>query len=124
MNPAIATVVVAIVTVVGGLIGAGVSSWLNRDKDDADTAEKISAAWDPVFKRYDADMERVRDQCARCETKLQSTEERLTASEDRERRYHAALRSLVRVLDLLPQTDSDSVNRARDEAIAAARELL
>ena len=72
----------------------------------------------------DKEIARVERQCSACETKLASTEERLNASEERERKSNAALRATVRVLDLLPLTDSEVINRAKTEAITAARELL
>ncbi|OCB09212.1 hypothetical protein A5717_25900 [Mycolicibacterium porcinum] len=124
MNPAVATVVVAAVAVIGTIIGAMVSSWLNRDKDDADTSEKISAAWDPVFRRYDAELARMDAKCSHCETRLEDTEKRLTAQEEETRqaraetrKSNAVLRKLVRALDTGDQV-------AHDEAIAQARELV
>lgn len=131
MNVAVATVVAAVVGVIGVTVGAIVSAWLNKDRDDADTAEKISAAWDPVFKRYDADMERISRECAKCEEKLTVTEERLRRSEERqriaeermhrsderERKMQAALRAIVRVMD---ENDPTHVRHA----IEVARDLL
>lgn len=70
MNPAIATVVVAVVAVIGAIIGSVISSWLNRDKDDADIAEKVSKAWDPVFARMDKDIQRLDAKCSKCESEL------------------------------------------------------
>lgn len=103
MNPAIASIVVAVVAVVGGIAGAGVSAWLNRDKDDADTAAKISAAWDPVFKRYDDDMARVTAKCDKCENELGN------------------IKKAVRVWLRARDSGDESATEA---AVAAARELV
>lgn len=103
MNPAIATIVVAVVAALGGIAGAVVSAWLNRDKDDAEIAGKISAAWDPVFKRYDTELARVTDKCDKCESEL------------------GAIKKAVRVF--LRAWDSHDED-ATEAAVTAARELV
>lgn len=70
MSTAVASIVVAVVGVIGAVVGAAVSAWLNRDRDDADIAEKVSKAWDPVFDRMDKDLERLGAKCDKCETAL------------------------------------------------------
>jgi hypothetical protein len=68
MSGATLTIIVAVVGVVGTIIGAAVSAWLNRDKDDADVATKVSQAWGPVFERQDVEMKRLDERCNKCET--------------------------------------------------------
>ncbi|MBJ7382999.1 MAG: hypothetical protein JHC55_00740 [Mycolicibacterium sp.] len=70
MNTAVASIVVAVVAVVGAVVGAAVSAWLNRDRDDAEVAQKVSQAWDPVFNRYDKEFERLGQKCDKCEVEL------------------------------------------------------
>lgn len=103
MNPAIATIVVAVVAALGGIAGAVVSAWLNRDKDDAEIAGKISAAWDPVFKRYDTELARVTTKCDKCEHELGGIKK--------------AVRAWLHAYDT---HDEDAVTAA----VAAARELV
>lgn len=113
ITPAVATIIVAVVTVLGGCVGAVVSFWLNRHNNSADTAEKISRAWVPVFTQYDQALEHVQKQCSACQTKLEESdkrwrqaeeraakyERRLSASEEREVAQLEVLRTLVKVYD-------------------------
>lgn len=131
ITPAVATIIVAVVTVLGGCVGAIVSFWLNRHNNSADTAEKISRAWVPVFTQYDTALEQVQKQCSDCKTKLEESdrrwraaeeravkyERRLTASEERELAHLEVLRTLVRVYD-----EKDPIEI--EAAIAQIRRIL
>jgi gas vesicle protein len=131
MNPAIAAIMVAVVGVIGAVLGSFVSALLNKDKHSAetkdlgaDTAEKISAAWSPAFERMDKDLERAEKQCMKCEKKLEATEARLLVTErhmqdfeDDARRMKAALRALIGVID---SGDSTQLKAA----ITAAQQLI
>ena len=125
------TVLAALITAGFALILAIVNLIAGRKGRRSDYADHITESSDRMMERMDKEIARVERKCSACEAQLQSTEERLDAAEQRERgleqrsrRSDAALRALMGVLDLLPPTDSDMVNRTRDEAIALARELL
>lgn len=131
MNPAIAAIMVAVVGVIGAVLGSFVSALLNKDKHSAeikdlgaDTAEKISAAWSPAFEALDKDLERAEKQCMKCEKKLEATEARLLVTErhmqdfeDDARRMKAALRALIGVIDSGDPTQLKA-------AITAAQQLI
>ncbi|AII28316.1 hypothetical protein PBI_YUNGJAMAL_77 [Mycobacterium phage YungJamal] len=131
VTPAVATIIVAVVTVLGGVVGAIVSYWLNRNNNSADTAEKISRAWVPVFTQYDTALEQVQKQCDACRKELNEAaerwrvaeeratdyERRLTAAEQRERTQTEVLRTLVRVYDANDPTEIEA-------AITQIRQML
>lgn len=120
INPAVATVIAAVVGVGGLIVGALISAWLNRDKDDVDMAAKISEAWDPVFKRYDVDIARLKDRCDECKTELGDTKAELRETKRELRETKAELtqmkgvvRATVRAFD---SADPDAVQNAIDKA--------
>lgn len=117
MNPALATVLAAFIAAAGLIGGAALSAWFNRNKDRADIAQKVSEAWDPVFERMEKDLTRVSARCEKCETELEAAKAETREARAEIRRSNAVLRKLVHAIDTEDQA-------ARDEAIAAARELV
>lgn len=116
MNPAIATVIGALAGGAVAIIVAVINTTAGRGGRRADIADKVSAAWDPVFDRMDKDLERVSKQCEKCENRLAATQRSLAEMETEFRRTKATLRALIRVLD-----ENDPTQIA--SAVAAAREL-
>lgn len=124
MNPAVATVIVAAIVAVSGIIGAALSAWLSKDRDEADITAKITDASEKVLERMDREVSRLDAKCSKCETDLIDARARMEdaireahAARTETRQSNAVLRRLVRALD-----DDDPAARA--EAIASARELV
>lgn len=116
MNPAIATVIGAVMGGAVAIIVAVINSTVGRGGRRADIADKVSQAWDPVFDRMDKDLERVSKQCEKCENRLAVTQRALAEMETEFRRTKSTLRALIRVLD-----ENDPAQIA--VAIAAARDM-
>lgn len=103
MNPAIATIVVAVVAVFGAVVGAVVSAWLNKDKDDATVADQVSKAWTPLVSELRTEVAETKRECVDCRKELGLVKK--------------ALRATVRALD---SDDPEAIKTA----IEAARELV
>lgn len=103
MNAALATVYAAAIGAIGLIIGAVLSSYLNRHKDDAAVADQVSKAWTPLVSELRVDLAETKKECGECRRELGQVKK--------------ALRATVRALD---SDDPDALSAAID----AARELM
>lgn len=103
MNVALATVIASAIGAVGLVIGAILSSFLNRHKDDAAVADQVSKAWTPLVSELRTEISETKRECFECRGELAQVKR--------------ALRATVRALD----SDDPS---ALSAAIAAARDLV
>lgn len=99
MNPAVATVLGAVVGGMVALVVALVNAWFGRQGRRADFADKITTASDKILDRLDKEIEKVEKRCSRCEQDLEV--------------FKIAVRRWIRV-----ETSGDPV------AIAAAKEAV
>jgi len=103
VNAALATVIASAVGAVGLIIGAILSSWLNRHKDDAAVADQVSKAWTPLVAELRVDLADTKRECGECRRELGQVKK--------------ALRATVRAMD---SDDPDALTAA----ITAARDLV
>jgi hypothetical protein len=74
-----ATVIAAAVGAIGIILGAIISAWLNRDKDDAAVADQVSKAWTPLVSELRIEVQDTRRECSECRTELVKVKKALRA---------------------------------------------
>ena len=116
MNPAVATVIGALVGGGVAMVVAIINTVAGRGGRRADIADKVTEAWERTSERLDKDLAKIEAKCEKCEMRLAATQRTLEQIETDSRRTKAALRALIRVLD----SDDQAALR---EAIDAARAL-
>ncbi len=102
MNPAVATVIGAGVGGGVAIVVAVLNAWFGRGGRRADIAEKVSAAWDPVFDQINTQMGELKKECRDCKTELGQVKR--------------ALRAVIRA-SLVHATKDPAVDKAINEAL-------
>ncbi|TRW85561.1 hypothetical protein FK535_09195 [Mycolicibacterium sp. 018/SC-01/001] len=105
MNPAVATVIGALVGGGFAVVVAIVNAAVGRDGRRADIADKVSQAWDPVFDQINTQVSDLKKECKDCRSELNAVKR--------------ALRLVIRAAIVHAPRDP-----AVDEAINAALDVL
>jgi hypothetical protein len=103
VNAALATVIASALGAIGLIIGAVLSSYLNRHKDDAAVADQVSKAWTPLVSELRTEVAETKRECVDCRKELGQVK-----------------RALRTAISAWHSKDPDLI----DAAIEAARDLL